>query len=189
MQTSAPASSSLSASSARERRWSPRSTSASGRGGWRSSEAAAGFRAGCSASVRARLEEFQVDVGFEITIEEYDAVAPAAARRGTKLVRLVNWAPNLMATGTTTDRPDRGDQFDIARFDDVDLSDWVSRYEVNVELDGVGAGVLKEFGVVRPAAGRTAVEARNDGYETRSPGLPQLLQVLARPNLIVVHRE
>ena len=42
----------------------------------------------------------KIDVGFQKSVEQHDAVGAGVAKRGTKFVRLLNCGPILTAIGT-----------------------------------------------------------------------------------------
>ena len=62
----------------------------------------------------------------------------------------------------------------------------VRRDVVDVQFDGVRAGLLHLLGVIGPATGRGAVEAGDDGNLDGGLGLADVLQIHLRANGVIV---
>ena len=110
----------------------------------------------------------EVDVGLEEAVEQHQAVgagvAPDAAHVGQ---RELKYGPTLTASGIESDCLTRGHEVERAILDARSpVVVEIGGDEVDVQLQGVGPGVLHQLGVADPAARRDAVEAGDDGIES-----------------------
>ena len=128
-------------------------------------------------------QRLQVDVGLEEAVEQDQAVGPGAEQPLGHVGQRAEERADLDGQRDRDRRPDGRHQVEVLVLDLRRGLLGVGGHEVDVQLQGVGAGLLDQLAVADPAAVGGAVEAADDRDRERLLGLPRQPEVVSGPVL------
>ena len=128
-----------------------------------------------------QVESLGIDVGLVEPVEEHEALRSRLVELGHKLSERRIKGRQFHRHRDTDDPHHFAHHLDGLALDRLRTQGQVEGHPVQIELQGVGAGMLHELRVLEPSSGSGAIERRDDGNRHRHLHPPQVLEVFIRP--------